>query len=302
MKKTVLFLATLLLTGYFGTAQVLYSENFDNLTLGDVGADFTGTTPGQGGWYTLSDSSETPCENSNSYFKIVSEPGRGKVLELAATPGKGQTYLQKRGIDALWSNRTAGNDILKIEIDFYTGDQFSDGGTGFQIQGALCAIKPNNNFSATSNDVVGLFNYRPDTEGISQYGTGQQCSILGSIQKKKLKTWGKIIYYLDLTTQKIYFTIPSSNHFTVCSLSSNIKSIESLLLKNSNSIGNQATIPVYKYDNIVISAVNAVPLSTQDFISNKFNLFPNPAKNIINITNNENIGVEQVTIFDIDGK
>jgi len=304
MKKTVLLLATLLLTSHFATAQVLYSEDFDNLTLGDVGTDFTGTTPGQGGWYTLSDSSETPSENSNSYFKIVSEPGRGKVLELAATPGKGQTYLQKRGIDALWSNRTAGNDILKIEIDFYTGDQFSDGGTGLPIQGAILAIKPNDIFNATSNDVVGSFGYRPDIEYFTLFTASKNCYIVPpppTYYILKLKTWIKIIYYLDVQNQKINFVIPSNNFFCECFLDSNT-TIQSFLLKNSNWIGSQATIPKYRYDNLIISAVDTVPLSVQDFISDKFNLYPNPAKNIINITNNENIGVEQVTIFDIDGK
>ncbi len=84
-------------------------------------------------------------------------------------------------------------------------------------------------------------------------------------------------------------------------MDSNIK-LSSLLLKNSNIIGSQATIPVYKYDNLVISAVNTIPLSTQDFISDKFNLYPNPAKNIVNITNTENIEVERITVFDVNGK
>src|SRR5690606_26113816 len=170
MKKTVLLLATLLLTSHFATAQVLYSEDFDNLTLGDVGTDFTGTTAGQGNLYTLSQSSEIPSENSNSYFKIVSEPGRGKVLELAATPGKGQAFLQKRGIDALWANRNTVNNIVRIEIDFYTGDQFSDGGTGLPTQGAILAIKPNNVIDATSNDVIGNFSYYPKSEIFTLYG------------------------------------------------------------------------------------------------------------------------------------
>lgn len=74
----MLFISTLLFVAQFTSAQVLYSENFDNLTLGNVGADFTGATPGQGGWYTLSQSSEIPSQNSNNYFKIVTEPGREK--------------------------------------------------------------------------------------------------------------------------------------------------------------------------------------------------------------------------------
>src|SRR5690606_34033170 len=59
---------------------------------------------------------------------------------------------------------------------------------------------------------------------------------------------------------------------------------------------------VHKFDNFVISAVDTVPLSTQDFISSKFNVFPNPMNDVVTITNNENINIEQIQVFDISGK
>jgi len=299
----VLFVATLLFATQVTTAQILYSENFDNLNLGNVGADLTGNTPGQGGWYTLSQSSEIPSENSNNYFKIVTEPGRGKVLELAATPGKGQTFLQKRGIDALWNSRNQSNNILKIEIDFYTGDQFSDGGTGLPIQGAIIALKPNDVFDATSNDVVGNFGFYPDQEIFTLHSANKTCSSPTAIvsQDLKLKNWIKIILYLDYTNLKYHMVIPSHNLIKICNLDPNIK-LSSILLKNSNWIGSQAIVPAYKYDNLVISAVNTVPLKTKDFISEKFNLYPNPSKNVVNITNTENIAVEKITVYDVNGK
>ena len=62
-----------------------------------------------------------------------------------------------------------------------------------------------------------------------------------------------------------------------------------------------------RYDNIKITAINAVPpnviaLSTSEQLSTKFNLYPNPANSVVNITNAENMVVEQVTIYDIAGK
>ena len=33
-------------------AQSIFNENFEALTLGNLGTDITGTTAGQGGWYT----------------------------------------------------------------------------------------------------------------------------------------------------------------------------------------------------------------------------------------------------------
>jgi len=37
-------------------------------------------------------------------------------------------------------------------------------------------------------------------------------------------------------------------------------------------------------------------------VSAKFNMYPNPATNVVNIVNSENMLVEQVTIYDISGK
>ncbi len=45
-----------------------------------------------------------------------------------------------------------------------------------------------------------------------------------------------------------------------------------------------------------------VTLSTNEQLSAKFNIYPNPATNVVNITNNENMLVNQVTVYDISGK
>src|SRR5690606_5682127 len=61
----------------------------------------------------------------------------------------------------------------------------------------------------------------------------------------------------------------------------------------------------HKLDNIKITALNAVPphvLSAESFLATKFNIYPNPATNVVNITNSENLLVNKVTIYDITGK
>jgi len=62
-----------------------------------------------------------------------------------------------------------------------------------------------------------------------------------------------------------------------------------------------------RYDDIKITALNAVPpdvitLSTNEQLSSKFNIYPNPANNIVNITNSENMSIQQVIVYDINGK
>src|SRR5690554_6231791 len=62
---------------------------------------------------------------------------------------------------------------------------------------------------------------------------------------------------------------------------------------------------VNKYDNIKITALNAVPpyvLNAENFLAQKFNLYPNPATNIVNITNSENMAVQQIMVYDVAGK
>ena len=87
---------------------------------------------------------------------------------------------------------------------------------------------------------------------------------------------------------------------------------------NAGQITNGATPPVvlyqavqnassatYAFDNIKISA-NSVDnlLGSDSFneISNDFNVFPNPANNILNISNNENVIINKIAITDINGR
>src|SRR5690606_34174576 len=43
-------------------------------------------------------------------------------------------------------------------------------------------------------------------------------------------------------------------------------------------------------------------LSAESFLAQKFNLYPNPATNIVNITNGENMLVSKIEVYDITGK
>ena len=156
MKKQVLFVATLLFATQLTTAQVLYSENFDNLTLGNVGTDFTGATPGQGGWHTYSRADNVPSDAGNNYFKIVSEPNKGKVLQTTALPSFGANYLLKSGIDNLWNNRNSGNNVLKVTYDFFTGPNLSISGPNYSFY-----ILKTNSFHNLSGDYLGVLTYVP---------------------------------------------------------------------------------------------------------------------------------------------
>src|SRR5690606_23022887 len=57
-----------------------------------------------------------------------------------------------------------------------------------------------------------------------------------------------------------------------------------------------------KYDNLTITAVNQVPLNIEEVLASKFNIFPNPVTDVVTITNNENIAIEEVIVYEMNGK
>src|SRR5690606_29157175 len=71
------------------------------------------------------------------------------------------------------------------------------------------------------------------------------------------------------------------------------------------SVNQLNSTSVVKYDNIKVSALQTLPsyiLSTNEQLAAKFNLYPNPATNVVTIANNENRLVNQVVVYDVTGK
>ena len=66
MKKTLLSVS-LVFTMLSASAQVIYTDDFSGLTVGNIGDDITGMTTGQGDFYTL----VTGGEDEN--FQIVND-------------------------------------------------------------------------------------------------------------------------------------------------------------------------------------------------------------------------------------
>src|SRR5690606_41042024 len=80
MKNIIIITIALLMTP-IAKAQVLYTENFDNFNIGNLGTNFTGAIPGQGGWITQRlDPTILP---NNNCATIIAETGKGKALKLS---------------------------------------------------------------------------------------------------------------------------------------------------------------------------------------------------------------------------
>ncbi len=80
-----------------------------------------------------------------------------------------------------------------------------------------------------------------------------------------------------------------------------------MLVNSTISPQGPQTITRNKYDNIKLTALKEVPpnviaLSVNEQLATKFNLYPNPATNVVNITNVENMQVNQITVYNLAGK
>src|SRR5690606_2849304 len=100
---------------------------------------------------------------------------------------------------------------------------------------------------------------------------------------------------------KIYVYIPALNILKTADFTHS----ETIDLLNIRGFGSGNLSVAVKYDNIKITALQTIPsyiLSTNEQLAAKFNLYPNPANNVVNITNNENMFVKEVAVYDTTGK
>ena len=264
-------------------AQVLWSENFEAYNTGTF-------TTGQGGWNVIT----YGCD-----MQISTEPGKGKVLAWGwnqfPAPTGNTSSCSIKGLTSLWNNRTAGNNVLKLEFDFYSKDftnapgEVFQTGIGFDLSGVVfrCFIKANESYVDSSATYPMLY-----------YKTAYN------------HTWIKVEVYMEYdagtNTSYIYTYIPLLNYLGIRERTGfNIFNHNEFLISTLVQQPNKAfTGALMKYDNFKITAIPMRPshVNTKNFLASKFNLFPNPATNVVNITNADNLYVESVTVYDVSGK
>lgn len=312
MKKYIILLFVALFATYYMKAQVLYSENFDNLTIGNVGTDVTGQTPGQGGWYTKGNNQYT---QKNNLFTIENETNRGKVLvtKIVDMPFDTFSTLTKSNINQLIDQRYASNNVIKFELEYFTG-QIHPRTINSNSMANIVNIYFVNSKNVYLPLIRILFYANLGELKITNYD-GAHWAVTNILNNTKttypLNTWLKINVYIDYNNNFIYFDIPYYgkvfkkafiNQAPFNNLIQEYKPAE-IVLTQSTSKQITTTYPmINKYNDIKITALNNVPLSVSEFLNEKFNVFPNPATNIVNITNDDNITVDKINIYDLSGK
>lgn len=291
MKKLIKYIVPLFLFFIITPvkAQVLFNETFDNYALGDF---YSGT----GNWHL-----------NGSVAKILQEPNKGNVLVASVSNQGILTVLQN--VSQIWGNRAVGNNVLLVEYDVYKEDFLNNSNVDQHnseleisgVGGHLFRILfrrgyyPGSSLAESNVEVIFANN------GFSRNYNNINFT----------KSWFTVKLYIDYNTNKKYVHIPTLNIVGEYSMGTTI-SVLNRILFGSRVIATNATGYtgiIAKYDNIRVTALKTIPqelidaiLSTDNFLADKFNLYPNPATNVVNITNSENMVVQQVTVYDISGK
>lgn len=310
MKKNIILSVITFLFLHGLSAQPLYSEDFEDFTLGNVGTDSSGQTPGQEGWYTYSQHAFETGTPYNDLFQIENTAMNGKAIVMYPHP---YPYLIKgtrisKNLNTEISNRTLGNDIIKLEIDFYTGQQTDSFSSAINFGlSRNTRITAGYVFDSTTGELKGIHH----DETTTPLQTVYQTNLNGNNQPliAPFNTWLHCIVYADYINNKVIFEIPSlgisvtDDFYRDVSYPDNIENhiMESFRAYSLNVETNDVEVPTYKFDNLKVTALNQI-LSTEEVHSNQFNLYPNPATDVIVITNQENKAVKQIKIYDVTGK
>lgn len=307
MKKQLLYTVLVLLTTHLTTAQVLFSEDFDNLTVGDLSTDPTGITPGQNNWYVNS--------TYNGEAMVTLEPNKGNVLAIGEKihsgngQGGGRALVRQENMDVLWNNRTNGNNILQLKYDFYVSGTFPE------TTKSRVALRFNNRIhklvvSSDTHGGVPKSERSATTSSFLANGTDNGRVPLGNNTTYPeihynfpFDTWVSVELFVDYDLDKFYIYIPSMGILASDDFSASSDQVpETLIFEGVTK--NHSFDRGIKYDNIKLSALPSLPsyLGVDDFISSKFNVFPNPATDWVVITNSENIGIKELSVYDITGK
>jgi hypothetical protein len=301
MKKFFLFLFSII-PAFFLNAQVLYTENFDNLVVGPLSTDATGVTAGQGGFYTQG--------GSIADYSVVAYPGKGNILQFEPIDENSTTRdVYKYDAFNNWAQRLVGNNVLKFSIDFYTNGQ-----EDIHPFNQLDVVFVNSNNIPLGGFIIYIKQKTAHARPFNSFGQGSTFLKQSNGQPLLLpdNTWLTFEIYLDYNNNKAYYSIPALNYTTVFNTiplnpqpHAENSTIPSVLIIQNEKKNHYTENFSLKVDNINVVAQNTVPVVTvglDKVLANQFNIYPNPASNLVTITNNDNLPVQQITIYDTAGK
>ncbi|MCF2218948.1 T9SS type A sorting domain-containing protein [Chryseobacterium sp. PS-8] len=295
MKKILLFISGILSVGSI-YGQVIDSQNFNSLTAGNVGTNFTGASTGQGGYYLLNGA-------ASDYQIATIDAAHANSLKVTAGPGYAATSDPNNhyAIKLVGVNATTGNDIIKATCSFYTG---SANGTG-SVYITLFD-------DGTTPSVIISLIYNVATKSITAGGTLSNAGTRGFFGIKTLgaiypaNTWVTVGMAYNMTTGVMNWYTPQES-YTFSSPPAGYTLIPGLDVGqyrtyNINASGNSVAYN-WAIDDFNLSYSNNTILATKEDVSNTkeiIDIYPNPAKDIVTIEGKNKI--LSVYVYDLSGK
>lgn len=296
MKKQLLLV--ILMFGSFITVKAQsVTYDFENLTVGNL--------VNQDSWYTLANNggeTTTSTNMGNATFQVVNNGGEnGNALQVTGPDGNEGQGILWRFTDEWWEARTNGNDILEVDFAYYAG---MPGASRNIIEIVLFAsdvetILAGMQINTITSELRGLAWYTGDG------GTGNYYFQLGTQAQPAYilpqNTWINLSFSYNYTTGEVSFSRPGLSGSVNGAAPETIPYEISVYVTAGSTDTVENTAPATGlFDNITLTATGA--LGTTEVFSSKFSIFPNPASNIINIANADNILVNSVTITDLNGR
>lgn len=285
----------LLLTGIFVAAtslvngQILEQQTFNSFTPGNLGI--------QGGFVTSGGS-------ASDYQIREVDAAHGNSLQIVGgATGSTVQYAYTTALANAWSTRTAGNNIMTVTTQFYTGGQAGTGG------GTLRSVV----YTSTFTPVAGIV-YDHATKTIKGIGRG---SLNGGAQTNYLftlgphtfepNTWITVSYSYDYSTGRITWTYPGGSYYiqpgtsgtNTWVLNPGLNPAEHDFI-TTEAAGNTVS-HIVSMDNLSIEAATQTILATHEAtLASKIpvSMYPNPAIDYVKFSEN----VLNAQVFDMTGK
>ncbi len=310
MKKTLLYL--FISIPFFMGAQSLTTENFNSLAIGNVSTNIAGTAPGIGSYYVQTSNGTDPTTSTNataSIAQFVSTGNASTGLQLTGPNGdKGGTFLWKDGLPTVWATRTSGNNIIELEVDINPGAGTT---TSKNVFGVYI-------YDSTYSKTLAGFAVNASTRELSlvAYSTpaastvGNYSYALAAAPGIQLpaNVFSKIGISFNKTTGQIRIKGPgiaaAGLTLTGSAVGLDPTEVDFVAFAGGSTTAVNTLSTSVVFDNLVTRAsATDTLLETASFASTiDFSVYPNPANDLVTISNTTNAIISNVEMTDLNGR
>lgn len=293
MKK--LLLSGLFLASGLIQAQQLDSEDFNSMTIGNVGTDITGATEGQNLWLT------SVSGGANSDFMIVANDATHlNALQITGSAtATGTRFMWHDGLPDQWTFRDPGNDILQVEFDLFTGPVTTSKNTHRVMI-----------FNADRTKFLGGLMFAADTKIISGLSYYNNAGTLGNYSFNPTSgavtlpanTWVRMGFSFNLTTGQVLCKAPGLNMaIPGAALGEAPDEIDFLVTAGTGNTVSSIAL----FDNYMVTASATDTLLASNTFTpavSDFKVYPIPSNKNVTVSNTTQANINQILVSDINGR